>query len=171
MTKMHYLKITHALQYTNKEVPPLTFVDKFQMVRQIMYEFNKLYKQEYLSLWMNCVNKSMNSWLKKYSPGFISFPQKLHPFGNKYHLISAGDNGHVIMWRIKLVEGKDCSKLLNRKWAFELQWECKYPNAPTVMRLLEITEPIHWTGKIVTGDSGFCVTRGVLALREIGMSG
>jgi hypothetical protein len=36
---------------------------------------------------------------------------------------------------------------------------------------MEITEPIHRTGKIVTGDSGFCVTQGVLALHDAGVFG
>jgi hypothetical protein len=36
---------------------------------------------------------------------------------------------------------------------------------------MEITEPIHRTGKIVTGDSGFCVTQGVLALHDAGVLG
>jgi hypothetical protein len=34
-----------------------------------------------------------------------------------------------------------------------------------------MTEPIHWTGKVVTGDSGFCVTAGVTALYAQGVSG
>ncbi len=31
--------------------------------------------------------------------------------------------------------------------------------------------PIHWTGKVVMGDSGFCVTAGVKSLQEKGVYG
>jgi hypothetical protein len=101
----------------------------------------------------------------------MTLPWKPHPFGNEYHSIADGDDGHFIMWRVKLVEGKDRPKLPNGKLAFESKWETMYPKAPTVATLLEITEPIHRTGKIVTGDSGFCVTDGVLALHDVGVFG
>ena len=32
--------------------------------------------------------------------------------------------------------------------------------------LLDMTEPIHRMGKVVTGDSGFCVAEGMKALQE-----
>jgi hypothetical protein len=32
--------------------------------------------------------------------------------------------------------------------------------------MLEMTEPIHGTGMIVTMDSAFCVSAGILALHE-----
>jgi hypothetical protein len=111
----------------------------------------------------------MISWLNKYCPGFITLPRKPHPFGNEYHLIADGDDGRFIMWQIKIVEGKDRPKLPNGKPAFESQWEGKYPKAPMVVTLMEITKPIHRTGKIVTGDSGFCVTQGVMALHDAGV--
>ena len=41
----------------------------------------------------------------------------------------------------------------------------------TVSLLLEMTEPIHGMGKVVGGDSGFCVTQGVLALDKVGVKG
>ena len=39
----------------------------------------------------------------------------------------------------------------------------------TVELVLNMTEPIHHSGKIVTGDSGFCVALGVTALRQQGV--
>ncbi len=37
---------------------------------------------------------------------------------------------------------------------------------------MEMTEPIHGTGKVVGGNSGFCVTQGVLALVDkVGVKG
>ncbi len=37
--------------------------------------------------------------------------------------------------------------------------------------LLNMTEPLHRTGKVVTGDSGFCVAEGMMALHEKGVYG
>ncbi len=37
--------------------------------------------------------------------------------------------------------------------------------------MCEMTEPIHGTGKIVSMDSGFCVTAGILHLHELGVHG
>ena len=37
--------------------------------------------------------------------------------------------------------------------------------------MCEMTEPIHGTGKIVSMDSGFCVTAGILHLHELGVYG
>ena len=34
-----------------------------------------------------------------------------------------------------------------------------------------MTEPIHHTGKVVTGNSGFCVMAGVMALHTYGVFG
>ncbi len=41
----------------------------------------------------------------------------------------------------------------------------------TAELLLNMTAPIHWTGKVVTGDSGFCVAEGVTTLHEKGVYG
>ncbi len=113
----------------------------------------------------------MNSWMNKFCPGFMTLPWKPHPFGNKYHLIADGNDGKFIMWQIKIVEGKDRPKKPDGKWAFESEWERKYPKAPTITTLLEMSKPIHRTGKVVTGYSGFCVTKGVLALHDAGVFG
>jgi hypothetical protein len=128
MSKRHFLEITYAIQYMDKEAPIL-FVDRFHEVCQMIYEFNKHYEQEYTPSWLNCVDESMNSWLNKFCPGFMTLPRKLHPFGNKYHSIADGDNGRFIMWWIKVIEGKDCPKLPNGKPAFKSQWERKYSEA------------------------------------------
>ena len=44
-------------------------------------------------------------------------------------------------------------------------------HSKTVNLLLEMTEPLHGTGKVVSGDSGFCVTQGVIALDKVGVKG
>ena len=53
---------------------------------------------------------------------------------------------------------------------FASQFE-KKGYTPTVALLLEMTEPIYRTGKVVTVDSGFCVMQGVLALHAHGVYG
>ena len=58
----------------------------------------------------------------------------------------------------------------NGQFAFPSKWEKKGYNK-TVDLLLDMTEPIHRTGKVVTGDSGFCVTAGVTALHAHGVFG
>ena len=65
-----------------------------------------------------CLDESMDSFLDKFCPGFMSVPRKPHPLGNEYHLIADRDDGKPIMWRIKLQEGKDCLKLASEKWVF-----------------------------------------------------
>jgi hypothetical protein len=112
----------------------------------------------------------MNVWLNKFCPGFMSLLHKPHPFGNEYHSIADSDKGHFIMWRIRLVEGKYRPKLPNGQFAFPSKWEKKGFNK-TVDLLLDMTEPIHRTGKVVTGDSGFCVKAGVTALHAHGVFG
>ncbi len=108
----------------------------------------------------------MNSWLNKFCPGFTVCPQKPWPFGNEYHSIADGDeNGHnPIMWRVRLVKGKDRPKLANGRWAFPTKWEDK-----GYTKMAEA--PIHRTGKVVTWNSGFCVTEGVTALHDRGVYG
>ena len=44
-------------------------------------------------------------------------------------------------------------------------------HSPTTLLLLEMTEPIHGSGRVVTADSGFCVTNSVLALHSHGVYG
>ena len=64
--------------------------------------FNDNYEEKYIPLWLSCLDESMNSWLDKFCPGFVTVPHKPHPLGNEYHIISDGDAGKPIMWRIKI---------------------------------------------------------------------
>jgi hypothetical protein len=169
ISRNRFLEITYHIRYTSKE-EPLFFVDKFHEVREMLEAFNEHYARNYRPSWMNCIDESMNSWLNKFCPGFMFLPRKPWPFGNEYHTIADGDDGKTIMWRVKLVEGKDRPKLPNGRFAFPSKWEEKgYKN--TVELLLDMTEPIHRTGKVVTGDSGFCVADGIVALDKVGVYG
>ena len=96
-------------------------------------------------------------------------PRKPHPSGNEYHSICDGDQGKPIMWRVKLQEEKDWPKdESGRAWGYPSKYE-GYSKTATLM--LEMTKPIHNTGKVVTMDSGFCVTAGILALHDHGVYG
>ena len=80
------------------------------------------------------------------------------------------------MWRIKLQEGKDQPKDAAGKWAFPSKFEGRNPSTKkqytkTSTLMCEMTVPLHGTGKIVSMDSGFCVTAGILHLHDHGVYG
>ena len=52
-------------------------------------------------------------------------PCKPHPFGNEYHSIADGNGGKPIMWRIKIIKGKDHLKEADRTWAFPSKYKMK----------------------------------------------
>ncbi len=65
-----------VILYTSKEVP-MMFIGHFHEVCEMIDNaFNDYYSTEYilLLLWISCSNDSMNSWLNKSSPGFMTFP-------------------------------------------------------------------------------------------------
>ena len=161
-----------AMEYTDKP-PPQDFVDRFHDVRQMINAFNDHYAEENIPSWLSCLDKSMKSWLNKYCSGFMNVPQKPHPNGNEYHSIANGDDGQPVIWRIKIREGKDQPKDVSGKWAFPSKFEGTnakgrpYTNTSTLM--CEMTEPIHGTGKVVSMDSGFCVSAGILHLHDLGV--
>ena len=167
MKKTQFLQITAAITYTDKIPPP--FHDKFHEVRQMISAFNEHYKSLYNPGWLNCLDKSMNSWLNKFCPGFMFVPRKPHPSGNEYHSICDGDQGKPIMWRIKLQEGKDWPKDESGcAWGYP----CKYEGySKTAALMFDMTKPIHNMGKVVTMDSGFCVTASILSLHDHGVYG
>ena len=101
MSLRRFTAITAAVRYTNHP-PPATFVDRFHEVRQMIDAFNTHYLENYTPSWLSCLDESMNSWLDKYCPGFMTVPRKPHPLGNEYHSIADGDAGKPVMWRIKI---------------------------------------------------------------------
>ncbi len=94
----------------------------------------------------------------------MTLPRKPHPFGNGYYLIADSDGGNPIMWGFKIVEGKDHQKKADRTWAFPSKYEIM-GYSKTINLLLDMTKPIHCTGKVVMGTRGFCVAMGVMALK------
>ena len=93
MSKARFREIMESIRCTSKEAP-LLFVDRFHEIREMIDAFNDHYFSEYKPLWLNCMNESMNSWLNKFCPGFMSLPRKPHPFGNEYHWIADKKNSH-----------------------------------------------------------------------------
>ncbi len=76
-----YNAINAAMRFTDEEVP--NFDNKFHEVQKMIFLFNLHYEQNYIPSWLSCLDESMNSWLDKYSPGFMCVPRKPHPFGNE----------------------------------------------------------------------------------------
>ena len=129
ITYTRFRDIMAAIRYTNKDVPIL-FTDKFHEVRQMIDAFNNHYTNEYTPSWLNCIDESMSSWLNKFCPGFMCVPRKPHPQGNEYHSIADADKDGTkpVMWRVKIVEGKDRPKRADGTYAFASQFEKKgYP--------------------------------------------
>jgi hypothetical protein len=117
---------TAHICFTNKATPTVAsdgFVDRFHEVRQMLDAFNDDYDWNYVASWLSCLDESMSSWLSKFCPGFMVVPRKPHPFGNEYHSIADGDDGRPIMFRIKLVEGKDRPKKADGSWAFPSEYD------------------------------------------------
>ena len=109
----------------------------------------------------------MSPWSNIYAPSYMFVPRKPHPFGNEYHTIADGDQGKAIMWRVKIQEGKDKPMNGNAPY-YPSPFECY---STTAKLMLEMSKPLHNTGKIVTMDSGFCVTAGILAMHDHGVFG
>ena len=161
-----FLDINQALRYTDK--PPPTFLDRFYEMRQLQDAFNSHYEENYSPSWISCLDESMNSWHNKFCPGFMVVPRKPHPFGNEYHTIADGDQGKPIMWRAKIQEGKDRPMEGRSTPRYPSPFECY---SVTAKLMLEMVQPIFNSGRVVTMDSGFCVTAGILAMHDHGVYG
>ena len=72
------------------------------------------------------------------------------------------------MWRVKIQEGKDLPKKPDGSWAFP----SKFPSySKTATLMLEITKPVHHTGKVISMDSGFYVLVSIIAMHKFGVHG
>ena len=95
--------------------------------------------------------------------GFVVFPRKPHPKGNKYHTICCGESGIMYGWVI--VEGRDPPIPMGRP-EFETS-----PNMKMVGLVLRLTRALCITGKAVIMDSGFCVLKRLSEMRKRGFYG
>ena len=173
MTGARFEDIVSALRYTDEE-PPTEFVDRFHSIRKLMGSWNNHYAEKYSLAWINCLDESMNTFFNHLCAGFMCLPRKPHPFGNEYHTIADGvltGGARPVIWRAKIQEGKDRPKKDGR-WAFPSDFEVPpIKDSVTAVLMCEMTRPIHGSGRVVTMDSGFCVTAGILALHDRGVFG
>ena len=86
---------------------------------------------------------------------------KPHPFGNERHNIACGLSR--IMWFVEILEGRYRPR------------ERRIPEfdeiGKTVITMLGCTRPIWNCAKVVIVDSGLCVTKGLVELRNKGVFG
>lgn len=85
-------------------------------------------------------------------------PRKPWPFGDEYHSICCGLSG--IMFGLEIVEGKVAPK--ERPLKIEKLGK-------TVDLLLRLTKLLWGTAKIVVKDSGYCVVKRIVDLRNRGV--
>ncbi len=163
MPYCYFEDIIQALCFTNHPYPP--YVNRFYDVPQMIDEFNEHYMTNYIPGWISFIDESMSVWLNKFCPGWKCVPRKPHPFGNEYHTICDGELKICtpIMFQVEVVEGKDRPPQLGRK-EFE-------ERGKTVGLMLQMSKNLWNTGKVVTMDSGFSVSKGILAMREKGVFG
>ena len=127
----------------------------------MVQEWNENMTEIFTPSWVSCLDESMSIWFNKWTcPGWMFVPRKLHPFGNEYHSVCCGETS--IMWGIELVEGKDSPRE-----------RPKDPNESLLGKmgalLLRMCRPIYGTAKVVILDSGFCVLKALIALRQTGI--
>jgi len=156
MTLTRFKTITTRLHFTSEQPP--AYRDKFWQIREMVREWNSNMK-EFIAGWVLCLDESMSIWLNRWTcPGWIFCPRKPHPFGNEYHTACCGMSG--IMFAMELVEGRDAPP------------ERQVPNAEhgkTTGLLMRMLTTYYYTGKYVVLDSGFCVLKAILKLREVGV--
>jgi Transposase IS4 len=150
--------ILSALTLTDN-TPPL-YVDRFFQVRQLIAAWNDNMFANFSPGWISCLDESMMTWTNKYScPGFMFVPRKPHPFGNEWHTICCGLS--TIMFAVELVEGKDRPPQKQPERFEEL--------GKTGGLLLRLTKSLWNTAKVVVLDSGFCVLKALIELRQKGV--
>jgi hypothetical protein len=83
-------------------------------------------------------------------------PRKPHPFGNEYHTIADGDDGKPIMWRMKIVEGKDHPKKADGTWAFPSKFK-RMGYSKTIDLLLERLSPFILRVRLSRATAAFAL--------------
>ena len=129
--------------------------------------FNKHYKM-YILCWLSCLDKSINYFHDILFPCFMCVPCKPQPFRKKYHSITygsteEGQERNPIVWRVKIKDGKDYPKKNNARQAFPSKFQ---GYTKTTMLMLKMAKPVYHTGKVVSTDSGFCVSVGIISMHN-----
>ena len=157
MTRNRFEKILNNITYTNHEPP--AFCDCFWEIRQMVDEWNANMDFNFSPSWKNCLDESMSKLLNEFTcPGFMFVSRKPWPFGNEWHDIGCADTN--VIWQLEIREGKDQPRELPKEHDNK---------GKTVGTLLQLTKPIHGSGKLVVLDSGFCVLQGLVELKKLGV--
>ena len=156
MSRKRFETILFALSFTLSSPP--SFLDRFWQIRDLIDAWNKNMQNNFKSGYITCLDESMSTWNNKFTcPGWMFVPRKPRPFGNEYHTICCGVSG--VLFAMELVEGKDRPP----------QLPSPPQNEKTIHLLLALCKSIYGSGKIVVLDSGFCVLKGLIALKEVGV--
>ena len=154
MSKRRFDSITKHLTFTN--VNPPSYRDRIWEVRQMIKAWNDNMAAMFLAGWALCLDESMSIWHNRWTcPGWVFCPRKPHPYGNEYHSACCALSG--IMFVIELVEGKDHPSQLTV--AYEHLGK-------TVGLMLRCLQSYFASGRYVILDSGFCVLKGIIELRQ-----
>ena len=156
MSGRRFEEIIKNLTFTDAQPP--SFKDRFWEVRDMIKAWNDNMSKKFVPSWINCLDESMSVWTNKWTcPGYVFCTRKPKPFGNEYHDICCDESG--IKFALEMVEGKDRPK--------ELPSDPK--NEATIGLLKRLCKPLYGTGSVVILDSGFCVLKGLVELREQGV--
>jgi hypothetical protein len=159
MSGKRFETIILALTFTASPIP--SFCDKFYEVRDLINAWNNNMMDVFSPSWVSCLDESMSKWTSRWTcPGFMFVPRKPWPMGNEYHSICCALSG--IMYWIELVEGKDRPPELG-------QPEHNTSLGKTVGLMLRMCQSIYHSGKLVILDSGFCVLKGIIELKKVGV--
>lgn len=156
MSKRRFDMLLGCLDYTNRQRP--AYKDKFHGIRQLIEAWNENMAAKFLPSWVSCLDESMSPWTTRWTcPGWVFVPRKPKPFGNEYHSVCCAVSG--LMWGIELVEGKDAPP------------EARVPGqyGKTCGLLLRMCQTIAGRGMVVILDSGFCVLKGLVELKKMGV--
>ena len=122
--------------------------------------WNKRMSKNFSPSWINTIDESISKWINEFTcPGFMYVPRKPWPFGNEYHDAGCADSD--IIWQVDLREGKDCPVQFRGKEHDD--------KGKTTETLLQLTKPVHGTGKVFVLDSGFCVLQALVELKKCGV--
>jgi Transposase IS4 len=158
MSRNRFDTILRRLCLTNMQQP--TYRDRFWEVRQLIQAWNENMSHNFSPGWISCLDESMSVWTNMFTcPGFMFVPRKPHPYGNEWHSICCGLSG--LMFAVELVEGRD--RPIERPQ--EKYDEC----GKTGGLLIRLTEKLWGTGSVVVLDSGFCVLKALIELRNKGV--
>ena len=156
MSRKRFESILFSLSFTMSSPP--SYLDRFWQIRDLINAWNQNMQNHFKSGFITCLDESMSTWNNKFTcPGWMFVPRKPRPFGNEYHTICCGFSG--ILFAMELVEGKDRPK----------EMPSPPSNEKTIHLLLELCRSIYGSGKIVVLDSGFCVLKGLIALKKVGV--